>query len=619
MKKVLSVSFAALILLTLTQCATEPKTIESLLPVGVDYETVAIVGTNDIHGAIVPLSLKTRDAAGVPSTSYEAAGIGVLATYIRRLRNEFGDHLIWLDAGDQFQGSLESNTTRGGPMVAFFNLMGLSASAIGNHEFDFGVPNLEARMKEAHYPYLDANILDKKSGKVVNFPNSHPHFVVQTGHLKVGIIGLSTVETPTTTRPDNVKNYRFASLKATTLREAEELRQEGANIIVVVAHAGLFCDLSRQPENRIRSVTDIQGDCDPKKGEIVDLLNALPHGTVDAVVSGHTHTVVHHWINGVPVIQGGVSGKNMNVIYLTYDLAKRHLMTDQTHIEGPIPICESVFQNRKDCNGDVQDTQRGPLVPAIFRGEPVHADAEVQALIKPVVDRTAEIKKEVLAEAARPVEVKREGESEMGNLMSDAVRAATGADVAILNSGGVRAPWEAGPITYGAVYRTSPFDNYIVVLKLKGKDLKTLLRIVESGSKGVSPTSGLRMKLLPFDSKAPSDDLNGNGKIEPWKYNRIVDLKLSNGEPIQDSKTYRVATIDFLVAGGDDWGWIMSRLKGQQLGEKSSILERDALLQYLKKQKGPINSEKHPLIDPKHPRVEFVSKSSEEASTEASE
>jgi 5'-nucleotidase len=376
MKKALSISFGALILLTLTRCATEPKTIESLLPVGVNYETVAIVGTNDIHGAIVPLSLKTRDAAGVPSTSYEAAGVSVLATYIRRLRNEFGDHLVWLDAGDQFQGSLESNTTRGGPMVAFFNDIGLSASAIGNHEFDFGVPNLEARMKEAHYPYLDANIVEKKSGKVVNFPNSQSHFVVQTGHLKIGVIGLSTRETPTTTRPDNVKNYRFTSLKETTLREADELRQEGANIVVIVAHAGLFCDLSHQPEDRIRSVEDVQGDCDPKKGEIVDLLNSLPHGTVDAVVSGHTHSVVHHWVNGVPVIQGGVSGKNINVIYLTYDISQRHLMTDQTRIEGPIPVCEFVFQNRKDCNGDIQDAHRGPLVPSIFRGEPIHADPE---------------------------------------------------------------------------------------------------------------------------------------------------------------------------------------------------------------------------------------------------
>jgi 5'-nucleotidase len=607
MKTALSISFAILILVSLTQCATAPQSIESQLPVGVDYETVAIVGTNDIHGAIVPLSLKTRDAHGVAPTSYEAGGVAILATYLRRLRNEFGEHLIWLDAGDQFQGSLESNTNGGAPMVQFFNNVGLAASAIGNHEFDFGVPNLEARMKEAHYPYLDANILNKKSGTVMAFPNSHPHLVVQVGHLKVGIIGLSTVDTPTTTRPDHVKKFQFASLKETTLREAEELRQDGANLVVITAHAGLFCDLSHQPESRVRAPDDVQGDCDPNKGEIVQLLQALPHGTVDAVVSGHTHSVVHHWINGVPVIQGGVSGKNFNVIYLTYDFAKRHLMTDRTRIEGPVPVCDFVFQNRKDCNGDVPDPQRGPLVPATFRGEVVHPDPEVTALMKPAIDKTAEIKGQVLAEAARPVEFNRNAESEMGNLVTDAVRAATGADVAILNSGGLRAPWEAGPVTYGAVYRTSPFDNYVVQLKLKGKDLKTLLRIVESGSKGVSPVSGVRLKLIPFDAKAPAEDLDGDGKIDPWEYNRIIDVKLSNGEAIQDTKTYRVATIDFLVHGGDDWGWIMSHVKGQELGQKSNILERDALIQYLKKlnEKGPINSEKHPLIDPEHPRVEF--------------
>lgn len=133
-------------------------------------EAIAILGTNDIHGALAPFSLKTREASNSLSTSYPAGGVATLAAYIDILRSEWGDHLIWLDAGDQFQGSIDSNSQQGAPMVQFFNATHLTASAVGNHEFDFGLPALKARMSEAHYPYLAANIRDKPQANWRRFP-----------------------------------------------------------------------------------------------------------------------------------------------------------------------------------------------------------------------------------------------------------------------------------------------------------------------------------------------------------------------------------------------------------------------------------------------------------------
>src|SRR5690242_20360712 len=108
-----------------------------------ELETVAILGTNDIHGALVPFSLQTREKGGAKPIHYEAGGAAVLANYIQILRSEFGEHMLWLDGGDEFQGSIESNLEKGAPMVQFLNAVGLHAAAVGNHEFDFGLDSLK--------------------------------------------------------------------------------------------------------------------------------------------------------------------------------------------------------------------------------------------------------------------------------------------------------------------------------------------------------------------------------------------------------------------------------------------------------------------------------------------
>ncbi len=106
-------------------------------------ETIVILGTNDIHGTLTPSTLKSREAPGVTPVAYESGGATMISAYIKKLKSEYQDRLIWLDGGDQFQGSIESNTETGKPMVDFFNASGLTASAVGNHEFDFSLPVLK--------------------------------------------------------------------------------------------------------------------------------------------------------------------------------------------------------------------------------------------------------------------------------------------------------------------------------------------------------------------------------------------------------------------------------------------------------------------------------------------
>ena len=477
-------------------------------------ETVAILGTNDLHGNITPLSLKSREKPGIPLINYEAAGLSTLSAYIKKLREEFGNHLIWLDAGDEFQGTIESNLAQGAPMVQFFNYAKLNAAAIGNHEFDFGVNSLESRMSEAHYPYLAANISYKETGRPASFPNTFAHALFTAGNLRIGVIGLSTLDTPRTTRAINVKDFNFDELKPAVLREADALREMGAHIVVITSHVGLFCQPGSSPAGHImRKPSDPQGECGDQD-EMVRLLRSLPRGTVDAVVAGHTHQVVHHWVAGIPVIEGGAYGRYINIAYLTYDWAQKKVVTEETRIEGPVPVCAKVFQNQNDCNGDrpAPKNGRGPLVTAQFHGEPVVPDTEVKNLLRSAMEKNETLKAKVLGQAAKPIEMVRFRESELGNLVSDAIRQAAKADFSLVNSGGIRAPLEAGPITFGAVFQSIPFDNEISILRVTGSELRMIFRVAESGSRGFAPFSGLRLKVIDLSQEAPRNDLNGDGK-----------------------------------------------------------------------------------------------------------
>lgn len=581
-----------------------------------NLETIAILGTNDIHGALVPMQLKTREKQGVEPTTYQTGGLAYLSGAIKILRSELGSRLIWLDAGDEFQGTIESNSEQGAPMVQFFNTAGVLAAAVGNHEFDYSpippetdlMAPLKARMREAHYPYLAANIMDKATGKPANLPNKQPHILIDAGKIKVGIIGLSTLDTPSTTRASHVETLSFADLKETTMREVQLLRSEGAQVIVVDAHVGLMCNQGRStPGFAIRKPTTPQGECNPKD-ELVKFLHSLPAGTVDAVVSGHSHQLVHNWISGVPVIQGGSSGRYINLIYLTYDHSTNKLLTDRTKIEGPIPICPAVFKNQNDCNGDrpAPENGRGPLVQEEIHGQKLVADEQIEhEIIEPIVKKTGTIKKEIIGEAARPIPHERYKESQLGNLVADAVRASAHADVALVNSGGIRAPFESGPITYGEVFQTLPFDNAVAVMKVTGKELKLILRVAESGSRGFPPVSGARLRIIDPSQDAPASDLDENGKIDAWEINRLIEAKLDDGSAIQDQKTYTFATIDFLLTGGDDFGWPLSQISKDRINLDTGIILRDAVIKYIRSKGRPINTEAEPLFKASAPRLVF--------------
>jgi 2',3'-cyclic-nucleotide 2'-phosphodiesterase (5'-nucleotidase family) len=403
--------------------------------------------------------------------------------------------------------------------------MGYAAAALGNHEFDWGVDTLRARMRQARFGIFGANVRDTAGRDVKWIPNDT---IVTRGRIKVGIIGVSTVTTPTTTRAANVVGLRFDDPAPIIDSIGRVLRRRGANFVVVIAHAGASCG------------RDGAGACN---GEIIDLARKLKT-KVDAIVSGHTHTLVNTEINGIPIVQARSSGRAIDILDLPtgpdVGRAVRHEVLDLA----------------------VDTIKPFPAVAAIVQ----RAFARVAPLVKRRV-------------AVIPVTLARQGpQYPLGNLIADAQRWAGKGDVAIMNNGGIRTELRAGEATYGSLFEIQPFGNTLYSLTMTGQQLSGLLEEMLKKSPVNDHVSGLT---ITYDPSRPPGS-------------RIVSVRMADGTPLSDTRTYNVIVNDFLATGGE----------GYNAGGRASasrplnIVDLDALIDYLRTLPAPITAPTEIRITP---------------------
>lgn len=502
-----------------------------------DVVRVTLVGTNDFHGWIEPHERRDdREAAPV------LGGLDAFAGYVDILRRQRPDEVVLLDAGDMFQGTLVANLTEGAAVVRAYGAVGYDAAAVGNHEFDYGpegpqvaasgpdedpVGNLKARIAEASFPFLAGNIYERGTGAPVDWPNAPRSVMLQRQGLRIGVIGLITETTPGVTLSQNVAGLEFAPLAPVTVELAKEMRDRGAELVVVTAHVGGGC-------NELSDPFDLSS-CDAGS-ELFRFLEALPVGTIDAIVAGHSHQALAHFVHGVPAIQSHSLGTAFGVIELFFDRRARKVLREQTTIWKPTDICRQVFTDTGGC----RTVGKGPLEPARFLGEAVQPASRVLKAIRGDLERVRKIEEESVG----PILERRFGrsrtrQSALGSLVADAMRAAIpDADVAFTNSGGLRAELPAGRLTFGQLYRALPFDNRLSILTLTGAELLALFEEGFSGSFGVPQLSGIELEVAT--SCRPRE--------------RIVTARLSNGEVLHPGRMYRVVTNDFVATSGDGYG-----------------------------------------------------------------
>src|SRR5687767_2234306 len=376
-----------------------------------------IIATNDFHGALEPKA----DANGV-----QRGGAAHVASMIEKARRDCPRpcETILLDGGDLFQGTPISNFAFGRPVLDYYNRMGYTAAAVGNHEFDWGQDTLRARMRQARYAILGANVRDTDGRDVPWIRNDT---LVEVNGVRVGVVGVATVETPRTTLAAHVSDLRFVDPVPVVLEHARSLRERGAHLVVVVAHAGAFCD--------------DEGD-DRCRGEIVELARGVGRA-VDVIVSGHTHSLVRTLDPGVPIVQARSNGRAVGVVDL---------------VPGELPVVS------------VRDVLPDSVAP-LARIDSI-ARRAVAAVASRVSARVAEI----------PAHLQRSGEQyPLGHLVADAQRWAGKADIAVMNNGGIRADLPAGTATYGRVFEVQPFANTLHRFTLRGRDLRAYLEKIVGG------------------------------------------------------------------------------------------------------------------------------------------
>ena len=525
--------------------------------------TLSVVGTNDLHGAVDRLPILA----------------GYLAN-LRAARAADGGEVLLVDAGDMFQGTLASNLAEGAPVTAAYNLLGYDAAAIGNHEFDFGPAGpavtatgphddprgaLRARAREARFPLLMANVLEADTGKRPRWDNVLGSVMVEKGPVIVGVIGVTTEATPFTTMPANFIGLEMAKPALAIAAEAADLRQRGAQVVVVAAHVGSRCHDLHDP-NDVSS-------CDQDE-ELFEVLRALPSGAVDVIVAGHTHAAMAHRIGSVAVIESYASGRAFGRVDLRINA--RGVVTGAT-ILPPTILCG---------DPDGGDPVPGAACrPGDYEGRPVVPSAEVAAAVAPAEAVAREVEARPLGvELATPITRTYDKESALGNLFVDLMLAARpDADVAMTNGGGLRADLPAGPLTYGAFYKATPFDNRLAVVTLQGKHLRKLVTNNLYGGSGIFLFAGVTVKAT---CKA--------GRLD-------VVLRDRAGKVIDDERTLTLLTSDFLASGGD--GAIGRLGLPQGSVEITDVLIRDLMAAQLGQRGGTIAAGQ--LFDPKRPRLDY--------------
>ena len=438
-----------LCLLLALACAGAQKTAG---PPGRDGRKLMVVGVNDTHGGLLAIPPPKSLAA---LTKSEIGGADWFAGWMNAIRADYqshGDEVVILDAGDEFQGSLISNQFRGKSVVDAYNASGVTAAAVGNHDFDFGVPVLQERMAESKYPWLIANVFLK--GTRTRPQWAKPSVLLKVGGIQLGIIGVITAESPLIINSVLISDLEFAPGAPFAAAEADALRARGATVVILVAHAGPL----------------------PPDEEIEHIAEACK-GKVDAVVSGHHHVALGPpplIVANIPIVQSGWKLQNFSTIELTLD-ATNHVKSYAVN-EGNTPKSGGPQTILHTVNGQ----------PAQFRGHKVEPDGRVAAILESYDAQVKKLRDLRLGETA--VELRKGGKDDLlGNLTADALRSGAGgglvAQFAFQNSGGLR----ISEIPRGRIQEMRVTDVSMMPTglldTLKKEEILDLLAFLESGGR----------------------------------------------------------------------------------------------------------------------------------------
>lgn len=477
-----------------------------------------LLAVNDFHGQI---------STGRRVSGKDVGGAAYLAAYLNQRRAQTR-HSLTVHAGDMIGASPPSSALlQDQPTMDFLNRIGFDVGVVGNHEFDEGLDELMRLLNGGchpvagcwdgtEFPYLAGNVLDTRTNKPI-LPAST---VINVDGARIGFIGVVLKGTPEIVTPKGVANLTFVDEVATINTAVGELNRQGVHAIVVLIHQGGVQD----------STTGAVS------GAIVSIAEAI-NDDVDVIVSGHTHSTLNATIDGKLITQASSYSMALADIDLTIDRARRDIVA-----------------------------KKATIVTTFHEG--MTPDPEIAALVKRYDDLVApQVNRKVgTAATALSNEQNAAGESALGNLIADAQRAAMKTQFAFMNPGGIRAPIDAGDVTWGEVYAVQPFGNDVVKMTLTGEKIVALLNQQwQPQADGTVRTRFLQISGLSYTWS----DANAVGQ-------KVVDVRGPDGQPLNPTMTYSLTVNSFLADGGD--GFTVLR---QGTGREVGPTDLDALVQYI--------------------------------------
>ncbi len=486
-----------------------------------------ILYTNDIHCAI--------------------DGYSSLAAYRAQLLED-GYDVVTVDLGDAIQGEAIGSITEGAAIVDLMNTVGYDFAVPGNHEFDYGLETfLDLAQNQAQYTYLSSNFVDLRTDDTV----FDPYQIVTMDGEEVAFVGISTPETYTKSTPtyfqDENGNYIYSFSEDhfyETIQDAvDSALAEGADRVIAVGHLG------------------IEGTTEGWKS-----MDVIANTTgIDAFIDAHSHETIEEHVyenkDGQPVLLTSTGTKFENFGVMT--LADGDAVT--TELIQPEEVNIQSSQAAAAAYQTVQDKIDGYHEELAYLNEKL-GTSEVELTINN-------------ADGTRRI---RNGETNMGDFVADAYRSVTGADIALVNGGGIRASIAAGDVTRKNIMDVNPWNNEMVVIRATGQQI---LDALEHGARmnpeecgGFLQVSGLTYEIHTYlESPVVTDDKEMFLQIDETKERRVQNVKI-NGVVIDPEAFYTVAGSAYTLQEAGD-GFTM--FQGAEVVAKEGLLvDSEMLIQY---------------------------------------
>ena len=471
------------------------------------------------------------------------------------------NHVVLVDNGDAIQGETIGTLTNGKALVELMNVVGYDIAVPGNHEFDYGMSNFLTLAGEvAEYPYISANFTYQD--KLV----FNPYVIKEFDGVKIAFVGVTTPRTITSSTPTYFQDengeyvYGFSQddtgekFYAAIQNAVDSARAEGAQYVIVLGHLGT--EENCEPFTSIDVIYNVSG--------------------IDAVLDGHAHETMPE--NRVV----GKDGKEVVRVACGTKLANVGALT----ITPDGEISAELFTWQNSLTPVEVFGLTGTVVDAM--NEKIASLEEIRSTVVARTEATLYINDPV----ATDVRIIRNAETNLGDLCADAYRAMTGADVAFINGGGIRAQIPAGDITLDQIYSVHPFGNTLCMVEVTGQQILDALEFGACNTPGESGgflhVSGLTYEIHTYIPSTVMVDEKGMFTGVEGEY-RVKNVVIG-GEALDVAKTYSLASHNYMLKSAGDG---FSMFAGATLLIDETLIDNQALITYITTNLGGVVGEEY--------------------------